>query len=196
MTYRNWAQMADNMVPIGSLLEELFHIEVPQGAGEWKTNCPLDYEHRDGGMTKAMKVFSESNSAYCFNHNQQFSPVTLWRLFHGESKKNYYTSAKELLEDRGILQKYLDPDLRWEKMDAPEEEEVDEVNLKEALRVYASTLPNYSVHQYNDVVLDKMKELFLQVSKLSSDSNYATLESWLTKSKIVIDSLWRENEFY
>lgn len=196
MVYRDWVTLADTQVPIGDVLQDLFGIQIPHGSGEWKTNCPLDHEHRDGGYTSAMKVFTESNSAYCFNHRMQFTPTFLWKIYNGWDKVSRITVARTLLEHFGLLKRFEDPDERWDRLERDSEEEVDTTSLKEALRIYASSLPNYSTLQYENSVLDLMGKLYLQANELPDNAEYATLEMWLTKSKIELDALWRDNEFY
>lgn len=194
MSSRNWMLLAQQVVPIGEVLSDLFGIEVPYGEGAWKVECPLGYEHRDGGARRDMKVFTETNTAYCFNHREQFDNVTLWRILHGD-KVSWNQSSIDLLKHFEVMQRFTDPDERWDRLDSEKDTEVDQVNVKDSLRLFATSLPNYSVHQYRDEVLDTMRDLYLKANELPNNASYDTMDAWLTESKNTLTRLWRENEF-
>jgi hypothetical protein len=88
--------------------------------GSTKTYCPFGrFYHSDGGKEPAFRVYTDSNSAYCFSCKKYFTPTTLLSDAWDIPKKQ---AAQELLEKidyrplsaaelwAGVQEKELAPD--------------------------------------------------------------------------------------
>lgn len=92
---------ANEEVSVFDVLAEEFDLRV--GAAESRSSkerCPFGFEHDDGGMTKAMRVYPATNSTFCFAGHGFFDPV---RLVAKSREWTHTRAAKHLLEARGLL---------------------------------------------------------------------------------------------
>lgn len=177
-----------NKIPIEQVLMDQFNIDVPADAGSWKTNCPLESEHSDGGIRKSMRVYSNSNSAWCFSHGMKFTPVYLWQLATGLSKVR---AAYDLLNVHGQPFRSQDYAERWDKMNEKETKRIEMDNLREAIRLFASSLPQFSTRQYDPQVMKMLTTIFTHMESLDPHSDYDTIESTLNKYKEILTKYWR-----
>lgn len=189
---KDWVHIANTQIRIEQILRDIYQIDVPEGAGNWRTNCPLGAEHSDGGRAKALRVYSDSNTARCFSHNKTFTPVSLWKEGNSGLRWNR-KAAIDLLNFYGISTDPPTLDQRWEN--TTKEEKVDEdYGLREAIIFFAQhQLPNYMVLQYKPEVLELMNDILSAAEELETDSSYGTLDEGLTKAKSILKSYWREN---
>ena len=190
MRYTNVAEVVDVQVPIETVLYELFGIDVPPGAGEWKTYCPLGQDHSDGGTSRAMRVYSESNSAYCFSHGRSFTPVAIWMLKHGGPR---FKAAREMAAHYEISTKPKTAEERWNSLNDSQEREIDTEVLRTSLINYARTLKGYDAHQFE--AMDLLTAILRTADDLSGEATYDTMKEWLDKSKYVLDEYWRTHEW-
>lgn len=177
-----------NKIPIEQVLLDQFNIDVPADAGSWKTNCPLESEHSDGGIRKSMRVYSNSNSSWCFSHGMKFTPVYLWQLATGLPK---IRAAYDLLNTYGQsfrVQGYAE---RWDAMNEKEVKGIEVDNLREAIRLFASTLPQFSIRQYDPQVMKMLTMIFTHMEDLNPQADYATIEATLNKYKEILTKYWR-----
>lgn len=191
ITAKDWYHIANTKLKVSEALHTLFGIDVPEDAGSWKTNCPLDQEHSDGGKSPALRVNFDSNTARCFSHNKTFTPVDLWKIHSGST--GYKKPALEMLEHFGISTKPPTLDERWEntEKDTPKNPEVD---LKQGIIFFAQhQLENYSILQYRDDVLELMCDILDALDEIDSEASYETIEEWSNKAKGILKSYWREN---
>ncbi len=144
-----------------------------------KTYCPFgDFFHSDGGKEPAFRVYSETNSAYCFSCKKYFSPVTLYAEYKDLSTKQ---SAEDLLERIG----YKPPSFEelWSNVQ-PKDPQPDTAMLNKALRTYCQRISkDWSKKQFDPTVaevLDKCLAL-LDVVLTTSDAEY-----WLSTSKEIM----------
>lgn len=194
MRPRELVDLADTKIPIETVLMDLYQIEIPYGAGEWKAQCPLGHDHSDGGRSKAMKVFSDSNSAWCFSHGMKFTPVSLAQLKFDQPRVQ---AARALLDYYSISTRPPSPDERWETLEhqqQEEEQELDRESLKESFINFLSTLPLYSIRQFDSEVLRLVSKILRSADKLSSDSDYDTLEEWMSIAKKIMEDYWRRRD--
>lgn len=193
---RTLVEIAEEDVRIERVLQDLFSIDSVEDAGGWKTHCPLGAEHSDGGTSKAMRVYSDTNSAYCFSHRTSFTPLSLWRLKHPHMSRR--EAAEDMLEHYGIRSTPPTLDERWEHLEATEEKVPQDVEaLRETLRYFArTTLPDYAAKQYDAEVLEVMGKIYLTSESLTGDCSYDTMVHWLQTAKNVMKKLWRKNGWY
>lgn len=185
--------MANSNVPIETVLKDLFNIDVPPDAGDWKAPCPLGSEHSDGGRSKAMRVYSDTNSAWCFSHSKTFTPFSLWQLAHNTRAKK--VPALEMLEKYGISTSPPSTEERWNRLDAAAEGgPVDVEHLKDIYISFLRTLPGYGTLQYEDEVLDIVSKTLRTLDNLPSGAAYDTLGEWLETAKKLMREYWRKHE--
>lgn len=193
---RDLIQRAETEVKIEKVLLDQFGIESVEDSGGWKTHCPLGAEHSDGGTSKSMRVYSDSNSAWCFSHSTRFTPVKLWQLRH---PGNRVEAAVEMLEHYGFRTTPPTLDERWESLEHEEEEVIPEEvgELHDALITFArTTLPNYECHQYRSEVLDIMAKIYAISDHLDLSGPRGSMLEWLEKSKKILTEVWRKNDWY
>lgn len=159
---------ANEEVRIEDLLNDHWGIFVPRDAQSWKAYCPLGYEHRDGGLEKNFRVYSESNSCNCFALHGFMSPVMLWRTRVGGSFKD---AALSLLTEYEIEFRTLSYQERFETLqEVSEEKKIDPEPLVQALKIFLRSHPNYDVRQYDEDVLRVVNLLIGEAQELCSRS--------------------------
>lgn len=178
--------LAADELPIEEVLFKLFNIYVPLGVEGWRCDCPLSYEHSNPSV-KSMKVYSASNSAWCFSHSKKFTPVTLHQL---NTNKNRLETAYDLLSKFGVS--FTPPTLEERWAAEPPQDTIDRVALQETFANFLQTLPDYATRQYDPDVLDKVNNMQSSVAVLPDDSDYATIERWMTFVKTTMRDFWRD----
>lgn len=182
-----------NKIPIEQVLMDRFNIDVPLEAGSWKTDCPLGAEHSDGGVRKSMRVYSTSNSAWCFSHSMKFSPVYLWQIATGLPRVK---AAYDMLEYFEVTYRRKSPTERWNELNEFQDESSFDVDhIREAVRLYATTLPGFSTRQYDAEVMRLMNEIYSRLESLKTSTDYDTIETHLTKIKEILRNYWRHREW-
>ena len=197
--------LANTKIPIERVLKDLFKIDVPPDAGGWKCECPLGYDHSDGGRTKAMKVYSASNTAWCFSHSRKFTPVSLWQI--ATDKLSRVESSKEILAYYGIDPNPPSLDARWEATHDPHSaiqedlfkspQEIKEFESETSVSIivgtflsYLRSVPDYPTRQYEAPVMDTVNKILDGARSFDSETTYATLEAWLNESKRTFKFFW------
>jgi hypothetical protein len=98
----NVVTVANEKVPIATVLR-LFGADAPEDvetASSRKISCPFGtVYHSDGGVAAAMRVYPESNSAYCFSCGVYYTPVSLAAR---ALDTNRQTAALHLLDHVGL----------------------------------------------------------------------------------------------
>lgn len=80
-----------------------------------KLNCPFGHiSHIDGGYSKAMRVYPDTNSCYCFACSTYFTPVKMFSDAHDLSLED---AARFLLEDSGWEPETYES--KWDKLVQP-----------------------------------------------------------------------------
>lgn len=75
----NVVAVANEKVPIVTVCR-LFGVELPDeiGGRSGKVRCPFgEIYHSDGGISPAMRIYPDTNSAYCFSCAAHYTPVSL-----------------------------------------------------------------------------------------------------------------------
>lgn len=193
MRPREIISKAETAVPIEDVLRDLYAIDVPRDAGDWKSACPLGYEHSDGGRSKAMRVYSDNNTAWCFSHSARYTPLDLWKIKY--SIPSRLRAATEMLGQYGISTEPPSPDERWGKLDRVNDVDLlDREVLKEIFRSHCRTLPGYAIVQYDAETLDLVTAILKTVNRLPDEADYNEIEEWLKKAKKIMKTYWRRYE--
>jgi hypothetical protein len=171
-----------NTVPIQRVLEDEFGIVVPgELSRSWKTNCPFGFEHPDGGVEKAMRVYG-SNTAYCFSTHGMLTPV---RLIQIKTERRAATAAKRLAERYGL--RVGEP--YWEKAKRLILER-DEAGMKvgspsnavQALQRSLARVPNYETRQFDTDVTLAMEEQLEALDVAMRSRTPGAVREWLREA--------------
>lgn len=151
-----------NAVSIFDVLRDFMGIDIPNtGSKSWKTDCPFNFEHGDGGRDKGWRVYPSTNSSYCFVLHGVLDPVRLIMLRKDLSAKR---AAYVILENYGLL-KSRNYRERYDQIVAEREMRSAGVGqpavLVEALHSSVRADPRYIEKQFDvefNVVLEKALE--------------------------------------
>lgn len=143
---RNVVALADEQVPIATACRML-GVEVPD-EGHRKVHCPFGAtDHSDGGLSPALRVYPETNSAYCFNCSHYYTPVTLTSRALDVPNR---AAALHLLDHIGY--KPLDFATAWNSA-RQYEPELDKALLADALKTYCRRIdPAWPARQFDPAV--------------------------------------------
>jgi len=148
-------------------------------AASMKVYCPFgEIFHQDGGMSKSMRIYAESNSAFCFAGCGYYDPVKLISTSRDISEED---AAEALLEETGyVAPNYQD---QWDAL-MSEKPVVDTADLAEALKVAcARMVPNWEERQFDEAVSHKLTQCLALLRKVHTDDD-AT--NWLSITKKVM----------
>jgi len=181
---KSWIDEANERVHIADVLTSL-GIAVPESVrngGNKKVYCPFGFYHSDGGISKAMRVYGNSNTAYCFSCSKRYSPVTLTAAKRDCSWQN---AAFILLEDIGYAPKSLEE--RWEEATIKPHENPDILALADALKMYCSgIITDWASKQLEDTIASKLNQCLDLLSVVKTDEDAV---KWLTVCKKVMKDM-------
>lgn len=147
-----------------------------------KLYCPFgELMHEDGGRSKSFRVYSDTNSAYCFACVMAYRPVSLVAM---DKDVPEVVAAEMILEETG----YIAPDFmsRWEAA-TREEVRVDRDALEEALRTYCARIdPEWEFRQLDPEVVSVFRKC-LEASR--NVSNEEESRQWLDVTKKVMNKI-------
>lgn len=158
---------------------QLLGVELPDDIGmgrSRKVRCPFGaVYHSDQGVSAAMRVYPESNSAYCFSCAAYYTPVSLAARAMDCDRK---TAAVRLLDHIG--HKPLDLAAAWR--DAVEyEPKPDRALLADALKTYCRRIdPQWCTRQFEPGVAGVLSRC-LSLLDLVTDAEAVQL--WLQRCK-------------
>lgn len=165
--------MAETRSP-RTLANELFKIEdacrylgmdIYGGTDRVKYWCPFgDVFHSDGGRTKAFRLYSNTNSAYCWACGMYFTPVRLMAL-HLDIEET--EAVTWILDHVG----YVEPtyQAQWDAI-ITKEDSVDYDGLTEALKIAcARMVPDWEDRQFEPAVAAKLTACLTALKKVSND---------------------------
>lgn len=145
--------------------------------GNFKFHCPFGHLfHKDGGMAKSFRVYSESNSAYCFACDIYFTPTRLLAMANDRTED-------EVAQDILIRSGYVEPDIesRWEAARALPATEIDTSGLATALAVYCRRIePLWEVLQFEEPQATVFRKCVELTAAVHTEADVAT---WLEKTK-------------
>jgi hypothetical protein len=141
-----------------------------------KVGCPFGaLYHSDGGVAPAMRVYQETNSAYCFSCSAYFTPVNLTAQALDVDRR---TAALNLLDRIG--HRTADPLTVWEQA-RKYEPDPDKALLADALKTYCRRIDSgWTTRQFEPKVATALTRC-LSILDLVHSSEDVTL--WLTRCK-------------
>lgn len=129
-----------------------------------KVYCPFgEVYHHDGGMTKSMRIYPETNSAWCFAGCGYFSPVKMVAWYKDLSEE---AAAESLLvQTNYVPEDYIS---QWDAL-LGETPTVDTASLAEALKVACSRIcPDWDVLQFEEGVSLKLNQCLELLPKVKT----------------------------
>lgn len=151
MTYRDHIiELANTQAPIHMILDDLYQIKVPEFSSSWKIHCPYGEEHKDGGRSTNCRVYSSSNSVFCFEQHYRMPPSLLY--FRKYAHKSLFEAAKHVVADYELVPPEEDYHDRFNRISSPPLHET--YDIFEALQVLLSDNPTYKKHQFDPKILD------------------------------------------
>lgn len=181
---KSWVELAEEQVHISDVLSSL-GVYVPESVrngSNKKVHCPFGFYHSDGGLSKAMRVYGNSNTAYCFSCSKRYTVVT---LAAAKWDCSWNSAALRLLEEVGFKPKTLKE--RWAEATMEEVKKPDLIALADALKTYCSGIfPNWAQDQLKDAIAEKLNKC---LSLLNSVETEEEALKWLATCKIVMSKL-------
>lgn len=163
------------------LASQLVGIDIEDGrvVGSTKTYCPFGrFYHSDGGKEPALRIYPDSNSAYCFSCKKYFSPTSLVSDAWDISKRR---AAQELLDRVGY--KPLTAAELWEGVQE-KELEPDTTMLSMALTTYCKRIDSeWQKHQFHPKVSEVLDRCLSALDKVTTEQE---AEEWLLTCKKVM----------
>ena len=144
-----------------------------------KVHCPFGHlYHSDGGVDAAMRIYPDTNSAWCFSCSYYYTPVKLVaRAFDTDQR----TAANLLLDRIG----YRSPDPRdvWHDV-VDQAVPPDRLLLAEALKIFCRRVdPQWSARQYEPRCAGVLRRCLGLLDQVHTDGD---AEQWLAGCKIVM----------
>jgi hypothetical protein len=147
--------------------------------GSIKVRCPFgEFYHADGGHSAAMRLYADTNSAFCFAGCGYYSVVKLYAhakdLEPNEAAMELLEKTKKLglLQDRGA----------WDRVSQPLDSGVpSSSDLAAALKLYCSRIhPQWDEVQFYEGVSDMLAQCLGLLSNVVTDQD---AQNWLRKTK-------------
>ncbi len=178
---KSWVDLANDFVQISDVLTEIgvfVPATIKEGSNK-KIHCPFGFYHSDGGLTKAMRVYTQSNTAYCFSCSKRYSPVS---LLSAKLDCSWNSAAVQLLEDFGYKPKTLKE--RWQEATAEQLTVPDTLALADALKIYCDSLtPDWNQRQLDSNISDTLNKCLDLLRAVKTD---ADATKWLDTTKLVM----------
>lgn len=168
--------VANEKVPIATVCRML-GVAVDDGVGRnRKVHCPFgDLYHSDQGLSPAMRVYPESNSAFCFSCSAYYTPVHLAARAMNVDQR---TAAARLLDRIGY--RPLDPAAAWQRVQRYEPP-VDKALLAEALKIYCRRIePTWALRQFEPRVAATLTRCLRLLDLVRTDED---VQVWLAGCK-------------
>ncbi len=146
-----------------------------------KVHCPFgEIHHSDGGADKAMRVYVDTNSAYCFAGCGHFTPVRLVAHAWGRPAGDV---AGDLLARIG----YRPPATAEVFASLVDYQPVpDRAHLAEALKAYCRrTVPDWAAVQFDPVVAGRLSRCLTVLDRVVDEASAAV---WLEGSKRIMST--------
>lgn len=144
-----------------------------------KTYCPFGrFFHSDGGKEPALRVYGETNSAYCFSCKKVFNPVSLYAEGFDRTKKQ---AATDLLEKVGYQP--LTAAQLWDEV-SPVAPDPDKTMLSHALLIYCERIdPDWQKSQFDKSISSVLDKCLSLIDRVSTDEE---AQQWLDTCKLVM----------
>lgn len=170
--------VANEVVSIVTVLQWL-GAELPDDIGSGrsrKVHCPWgEAYHSDGGIDPAMRVYPDTNSAYCFSCSSAFTPVGLAAQAMDCDRR---TAAVHLLDRAGHQPMDLASVFAGHAAWSPEP---DKAQLADALKTFCRRIdPAWSTRQFDAAVASTLTRCLSILDLVNTEED---VNLWLTRCK-------------
>lgn len=176
---RSEVAVANEVISIATVCRWL-GVEVPDDPTRAKLYCPFgEFNHSDGGREPAFRIYTDSNSAYCFACSESFTPVKMYARMTDNG--NWKAVALILLAKIGY--RGMDPELAWRQAQQYQPE-IDRSQLAEALKTYCRRSdPAWRTRQFDAFVAARLTRCLALLDLVRTEQD-ASL--WLGACKLVM----------
>lgn len=174
-----------NEIDIFDVLTQFFRIDVPSGGDSFKARCPFAHEHADGGLDKGWRVYSATNSSYCFVMHGILTPVRLIQIKDDIWAKE---AAEKLLRHYDLLRPVPwqeRAELLLEQRSRMDEPRVGSpTNAVEALQMHLQQVEGYDSRQFDADVQQAMEKILEVLDRVyERDDPEEALHLWFDRAK-------------
>lgn len=168
--------VANEQVSIATVCRILGVEVADESRPSMKLHCPFgEIYHSDQGIDPAMRVYDESNTAYCFACSASYTPVSMYAQ---AMDLRWRQAATALLQRVGY--RPLDPSQAWEQAQAYAPEP-DRTQLAEALKTYCRRVdPRWGDRQFEEPVATVLTRCLNLLDFVCTDDDAAL---WLARCK-------------
>lgn len=182
LTRKSVVTVANEEVSIVTVLQML-GVDLPDDVSmsrSRKVNCPFgEVYHSDFGVSPAMRVYPETNSAWCFSCAVYYTPV---KLVAQATDVDPRTAATRLLDRVGY--RPLDLAQAWKDV-SDYEPEPDKALMADALKTYCRRIcADWSQRQFDQDVAATLTRCLAILDLVRSDADVLL---WLEKCKIAMN---------
>lgn len=144
-----------------------------------KNYCPFgEIYHADGGRTRSFRLYSDTNSGWCFACSTYFTPVILVSRIRGVPESD---AAEFLLESVGYVAP--DPESRWAAL-MDQGLAFDHAAEREALKVFCARIdPGWESRQFDPNFAALLTKCFTPLGKVQ---NREDLQRWRDTTRSVM----------
>lgn len=144
-----------------------------------KVHCPFEtINHSDSGVAPAMRVYTESNSAWCFACQEYFTPVKLIAAHRGI---DYQNAATLLLDHVGYRPASLSE--QWAELTS-RVTKPDRTLLADALKTYClRVIPGWEIRQFDREEAAMLTRCLALIDRVKTEED---AQRWLTTTKEVM----------
>lgn len=172
--------LANSKIGIDTVARKL-NVYLPDytAISSFKTYCPFGaLYHADGGDSKSFRLYTESNTAYCFAGCGHFTPV---KLFAYANDLSLEEAAQDLLDEIGYVEETIET--RWAKLQETDEK-VDTDFLSEALKVFCSRIDKeWELDQFDQEIAFLLNRCLSLLSAVRTEEDAA---KWFKAAKYVM----------
>lgn len=171
--------VANEVVSIITALRML-GADLPEDVGtsrSHKIHCPFGVVyHSDHGVSPAMRIYTDSNSAWCFSCSAYYTPV---RLVSQALDVDAELAASRLLDHAGY--KPVDMELAWKRA-SDYEPEPDKALLAQALKTYCRRIcATWVTRQFDPEIAAALTRCLAVLDLVTSDADAGL---WLATCKV------------
>lgn len=175
----NLVELANEKIDMADIVREL-GVFVPGDGTNAKLVCPFEDLHYDKlSNPKSLRIYGDSNSAWCFVCNEYYTPVKVWAM---HKDLTYPDAAQELLDRIG----WVPPtqEAIWNDLLTEKPPELDQDALVETLKRYCARVnPEWETLQFDPVVSEQFNKCLEVLATVQTDQQ---IQKWLTASKYVM----------
>lgn len=160
-----------------------------RGSSTMKTYCPFgDVSHLDGGDSKSFRVYSETNTAYCFACSKSYSPVSLIATARDIS---LIDAAEALLIHANYVPEDVDSQIQA-LLDEGERIFVNTDDLAEALKLHCAVIDGaWAERQFEPAVARKLSMCLALLDKVHTREDS---KKWLDITKTAMTSILGDDD--